>query len=519
MLTYDARFIALFYPLLLLLFWMAGRRSPGAAVSILLAASAVFYALADTAHAPLIAATTILNFAIGLALTRASDRRAGHWTAAGIVLNVACLAFYKYWSAPGLSPGTTPAAGVIQTGLPLGLSFFILKQISWFSDIRTARPGPLGARDLPRFALYSIFFPQMIAGPVYRFRDAAADYATLGKKPLGLSSLAVGLSVFAVGLAKKLLLADPLGTVASPVFDAVAAGHDPGLAEAWIGAWAYSLQLYFDFSGISDMALGIGLTVGLRLPINFYSPFKARRGSEFFDRWHISLVIFVRTYLFSPILRLVRRHASGTAAVRTMKATATATLVSLTLVGWWHGAKATFVLSGLLAGLGSVALQLAAFRQASTKRRGGARTPSSVSRVLLMLAVIGFGILFRSQDLRAAGEMLLGLAGLSGAAGSTALLPALGQLAGESAFHLATPVPGGGLLVMAAATAIAFGAPNTVQIFRLYDHPGAPQPEGGARTGAHLPHVRWALAAGLFVALALMQAVNGDLQGTIYARF
>jgi D-alanyl-lipoteichoic acid acyltransferase DltB (MBOAT superfamily) len=524
MLTYDARFIAGFFPLLLIIFWWWGRRSPAAAVAILLGASVLFYAVAEPVYAPLIFSLVLVNFALGFALTRSAGIGGGRWTMLGIVLNVAILAFYKYWGADTPSSGAAPAAGLIQAGLPLGLSFFILKQISWLADLRSAAAPAIGARDLPRFALYSIFFPQMIAGPVYRYRDAAEDYAGLGREPLPLATLATGLSVFAVGLAKKVLLADPIGGVASPVFDAVAAGHAPGIAEAWIGGWAYMLQLYFDFSGISDMALGIGLCFGLKLPINFYSPLKARSASQFFDRWHISLVIFVRTYLFSPILQRVRRWVSGTGATRTMKATAVATLVSLALVGWWHGAKPTFVLSGLLVGLVSVVLQLYAFRRYARggprglARRGGAYA----SRVLLVLGILAFGILFRSADLAVAGTMLLGLAGLSGDPGSAALLPDLASIAHpDSLLHLEAPVPAVGLLMTALGTAIAFLAPSSVQIFALHDHPGAPRRPGQPPASGYklAPALRWAFAGGLFLSLSLMQVVNGGQKSTIYARF
>lgn len=524
MLTYDARFIAGFYPFLLIIFYLWGRRNPTAAVATLLGASALFYAVAEPAYAPLIFTLVFVNFALGFALTRSPGTGGGRWTMAGIVLNVAILAFYKYWGPAVPSAGTAPAAGLIQAGLPLGLSFFILKQISWLADLRSAAAPPIGARDLPRFALYSIFFPQMIAGPVYRYRDAAEDYAGLGREPLPLAALATGLCVFAVGLAKKVMLADPIGGVASPVFDAVAAGHAPGMAEAWIGGWAYMLQLYFDFSGISDMALGIGLSVGLKLPINFYSPFRARSASQFFDRWHISLVIFVRTYLFSPILQRVRRSVSGTGAARTMKATAVATFVSLALVGWWHGAKPTFVVSGILVGAVSVVLQLHAFRRYA---RGGPRARALpggalAGRIFLVLGILAFGILFRSADLAAAGTMLLGLAGLSGDPGSVALLPDVRSVAHpDSLLHLAAPVPAGGLLVAAIGTGIAFFAPNSVQIFGLHDHPGAPQrPDKGLRSRSKsLPALRWALAGGLFLSLSLMLVVNGGQRSTIYARF
>ena len=521
MLTYDVRFIAGFYPLLLIAFWFGGRNHPGRAVAILLIASAVFYALADPIHAPLIFSLVLINFALAVWLTRAGEAGARRWVGAGVAFNAAVLAYYKY-GAGGPVAGASPAAALIQAGLPLGLSFFILKQISWLVDIRSDRKTPMGSNDLPRFALYSIFFPQMIAGPIYRYRDAAEDYASLGRDKLELSALAVGLSVFILGLAKKVLLADPIGTAANAVFEAVAAGHSPGVLEAWTGAWAYMLQLYFDFSGISDMALGIGLTFGLKLPINFFSPFKARNGSEFFDRWHISLVVFVRTYVFSPIVRRVRRSVSGSGAERTIKATAIATFVSLSLVGWWHGAKATFVFSGMAAGLASVILQLVAFRRAtsgpSRPRRGSRK---GWGRVMLIAAVLVFGVLFRAADLSTAAAILGGMAGLSGDPAGTALLPPLGSLGGlDAVFHLSSPVPGGALLVCLIATGIAFLGPNTVEIFNLYDHPGAPQRAPANRLAVTpVLRVQWALACGLLLAISLMRVIDGDLQGTIYARF
>ena len=516
MLTYDPKFVAFFLPALLATYWLLRNRSGGARIAVLLAASALFYWLADPRHAPLVASLVLLNFAAGIAVTRAGGRRRIGIAAGTILLNVAVLAAYKYAASPADLAGAEPAAGLIQTGLPLGLSFFILKQISWIADLAPAQAGRVGARDMPRFALYSIFFPQMVAGPVFRYRDAAREYEALETGSLVPASLALGLSVFAVGLAKKLLIADPIGGVVDPIYAAAAAGHALSAAEAWAAAWCYLIQLYFDFSGISDIALGIGLMVGLRLPINFYSPLKARSATEYFDRWHISLVVFIRTYVYAPLFRWVRRHVPGSATSRAVKASAAATLLSLTLFGWWHGARPSYVLCGFAGGLIAVAYQLAELRWPSRGARGPARR--LFARVTVLLGLVLICVLFRSGSLATAAALYRGLVGFGSGAPGEPLLPQLGAIGGhDGILHAASAASGAGLIVAALATVLAFAAPNTVQIFDLYDHPGAPQ-RPAAKTGWRMDAVPAALT-GLLIAAALMQGLNGDLSTTIYARF
>ncbi|MEA3017412.1 MAG: alginate O-acetyltransferase complex protein AlgI [Sphingomonadales bacterium] len=519
MLTYDPKFVAFFLPALLAAYWLLRNRGGGARIAVLLAASALFYWLADPRHAPLVASLVLVNFAAGAAVTGAKGR-GRIWIAAGtILLNIAVLAAYKYAASPADLAGAEPAAGLIQTGLPLGLSFFILKQISWIADLTPAEAEPVGIREMPRFALYSIFFPQMVAGPIFRYRDAAREYEALETGAIAPASLALGLSVFAVGLAKKLLIADPIGGVVDPIYAAAAAGHALSVAEAWAAGWCYLIQLYFDFSGISDIALGIGLMVGLRLPINFYSPLKARSATEYFDRWHISLVVFIRTYVYAPLFRWVRRHVRGNATSRAVKASAAATLLSLSLFGWWHGARPTYILCGFVGGLIAVAYQLAELRWPSRGGRGPARR--LLARVTVLLGLVLICVLFRSGTLATAGAVYRGLAGLGGGVPGENLLPQLGAISGlDGILHAPAAVSGAGLLIAAIATVLAFAAPNTIQIFDLYDHPGAPQrPAGRAtRIGWRMDALR-AAVAGLLIAAALMQGLNGDLSTTIYARF
>lgn len=528
MLTQDPRFLLGFYPALLLLFWSLSRVAPQLRVGFLLVASMLFYGLADPRHAPLVGAMVVLNFVLGAAITRARAGTTGPLVAAGCLANIAVLAVYKYGMSPADAAATgndAAGAGLLQAGLPLGLSFFALKQISWLVDVRSTLARAVGVRDLPRFALYSIFFPQMIAGPVFRYRDAAEEYRLLENRT-DPAMLALGLSVFVMGLAKKLLIADPIGGVVDPIFGAVAAGHAPTVAESWAAGWGYLLQLYFDFSGFSDMALGIGLTVGLRLPINFYSPLKARSASEYFDRWHMSLVVFIRTYIFSPIFLLVRKRAPGNAVRRTILASAAATLLSLSLIGWWHGARPTYVLSGFLTGVVAVLFQLAA-----VSRNGPAPLPNrrrkALGRAVVLLGLTLFAILFRANSLDTAWSVWAGLIGRAAAdhhAGAALLPNLLAASSLESMLHLSAPASAIGLLVAAGATLIALAAPNSVQIFDLYDHPGAPaRPSGTGTPPAAVWQWRrspgWSTATALVAAMALAQASNGALSTTIYARF
>lgn len=510
---HEPAFVLLFLPAVLAGFHLARRFAPAGGAWSLLVASVAFYALGDLASLPFVAGLVIANLGVGRALgARPPGRGRNLLLGAGVALDLGVLAVFKYVAGGDVLP--TGQGG----GMPLGLSFIVLQQITWLVDLWRRPPGRPPA-PWSRFALWSVFFPQMIAGPIFRWDDAEPQYVR-DLAPPPAADVARGLSLFVVGLAKKALLADPIGQVADPLFAAAGAGASLGFLEAWIAAWAFLLQLYFDFSALSDMAIGIGLMLGLRLPINFNSPLKARSGSDCFDRWHMSLTAFVRAYVFGPLYAFVRRRAPGKAAQRTLIAWATATILSLSLVGWWHGARPTYVLSGFLIGVAAVLLQL----RAAIGAAAPARRPGVAGQAGVLLGLMVFGVFFRAPDLGAAVRVLGGLVQpwtLSLGQRAAALLPAPVQTvfpADGFLPHAAMPASSA-WLALAVASGLALLAPNTLQIFNLAGHPGAPAALTAPRLLAWRPSLGWAIACALLLAASIVASVGLGARAALYGVF
>jgi D-alanyl-lipoteichoic acid acyltransferase DltB (MBOAT superfamily) len=287
--------------------------------------------------------------------------------------------------------------------LPIGISFFTFQQIAYVIDVWRQR---IKVGDLLSYAVFVTFFPQLIAGPIVRYQEIVPQLYQ--KLALG-RYFAAGIFLFVIGLLKKVVVADNLAQPANSIFDAVERGSGIGFDDAWLGALAYTFQLYFDFSAYSDMALGIGLMLGLRLPVNFDSPYKARSIVEFWRRWHMTLSSFFRDYLY--IFLGGNRHGP----LRQLGAL----LVVMGLVGLWHGAGWTFVLWGLYHGV----LLMGAHVFAHGRRLVGgavgwrvhrwhelARIASGMSWVIewgttFVLVVLGW-VIFRAANLGVAEHML-----------------------------------------------------------------------------------------------------------------
>jgi len=219
--------------------------------------------------------------------------------------------------------------------LPLGISFFTFQKIALLAD---AYEGKIQSLNFLDYALFVLFFPQLIAGPIVHHSEAMSQFQTRG--PVQASVIAMGLTIFAIGLANKVLLADSLAVYATPQFDAAAAGAPLSFLAAWSGALAYTLQLYFDFSGYTDMAIGAALLFGVRLPLNFNSPYKARNIIDFWRRWHMTLSRFLRDYLYIPLGG--NRHGKLSRYLNLF--------ITMLFGGLWHGAGWTFIFWGALHG-------------------------------------------------------------------------------------------------------------------------------------------------------------------------
>ena len=379
-------FLLVFLPLTALAYH--GAATQRARLWVLLLGSLLFYSWWDVRFLPLLLVTGLVNWGLAQAFRR---RALDGLMWAGVAFNLAVLGTFKYTNfllatAFGLfNQPFTPWSIV----LPLGVSFFTFQQISYLLDLRRGHAADYG---LLEFACYVCFFPHLIAGPIIRHHELIPQFAGLVAKHVDRELVARGALLFALGLVKKVWLADQLAPLANAGF-ALAA---PGTAAAWQAALAYSLQLYFDFSGYSDMALGLAGMFGLTLPVNFHAPYRATSIRDFWRRWHMTLSRFLRDYLYIPL------GGSRSGALRAYWAT----LLTMLLCGLWHGAGWTFIAWG---GLHGVAVCCNRWWLGH-----GRPLPAPLGWLLTMLFVIVGWVLFRADDFHGAARMLSAMAGRGG---------------------------------------------------------------------------------------------------------
>ncbi|MBA5687281.1 MBOAT family O-acyltransferase [Rugamonas apoptosis] len=445
-------FLFIYLPVVLAGYAWLGRYGPRAAMAWLTVASLAFYGYWDVRYLPLLLASIAGNFWLARRLGAAAGAARRRWLWAGLGANLLLLGYFKYMNFFVLAIGTLtgqhgqPWAIV----LPIGISFFTFTQIAFLVDCYR---GAASEPGIVQYGLFVSYFPHLIAGPVLHHREMMPQFADPAQGRLRAANVAVGLSIFVIGLAKKTLIADNLSDMVAPVY---AAGAHPQLVEAWIATLAYTLQLYFDFSGYSDMAIGLSRLFGVKLPLNFNSPYKARDISDFWRCWHMTLSRFLRDYLYVPLggnrLGPARRYAN--------------LMVTMLLGGLWHGAGWTFVLWGGLHGLYLV------IQHAWRGWRGGAAR--WWHQPLTLMAVMLAWVTFRAPDLATAADVyraLAGGAGLSlphGLAASGQLFASLGLHPG---FDGVRWIDFGGLgpPTLAVAAVLALWAPNTQEIFFHYE--------------------------------------------------
>jgi len=392
-------FLFAFLPLVLLGFAACARAGRRAAMLYLVGASLLFYGWWDWRYVPLLGGSLLGNFLWARLLGRvAAPVARRRLLAVGIAANLGLLAWFKY--AGFLLANLDALLGVEWTlaaiALPLAISFFTFEQITYLVDAYRRRLPPHGL--LP-YALFLTFFPRLIAGPIVRpgelLPQLLAPRRAGGPLTAAAGPIANGLFIFAIGLFKKVVIADTLAPWVAPVFDA---GPVPPLFDAWGALLAFTLRIYFDFSGYTDMAVGLARMFGIALPENFDSPYQARSIGEFWRRWHITLSTFLRDFLYIPL------GGNRRGELRT----ALNLLLTMLLGGLWHGAGWTFVLWG-----GWHGALLALERQ---WRRTGLRLPGPLAWALTFLAVaLGF-VLFRAPTLERAAVVFAGLFGAGGLA-------------------------------------------------------------------------------------------------------
>ena len=321
-----------FLPLTLALYFAAPPRWRNL---VLLLTSLVFYGWGEPVYLGIMVLSILIDYTHGLLVERyrSRDKLARWFVAESVILNLGLLGFFKYWDffAENLSrlPGITlPALGL---PLPIGISFFTFQTMSYTIDVY--RQDAPAQRDIVAFGAYVTMFPQLVAGPIVRYREVAAE---LKERVNTTADFAAGAGRFTVGLAKKVLLANSIGAL----WDAELAAQSAGMLTAlggWLGIAAYGFQIYFDFSGYSDMAIGMGRMLGFHFPENFARPYTAASVTEFWRRWHISLTTWFREYLYIPL------GGSRRGTARTVRNI----FIVWLCTGFWHGASWNFILWGL----------------------------------------------------------------------------------------------------------------------------------------------------------------------------
>ncbi len=483
-------FFALYLPITLIGFFALARLNVRLGLMFLSLASFVFYGVESPKHLTLLIGSTAFNFAIARQLSEAqmSDSTRKRWLIVGVVGNLLTLAIFKYTgfvvqNFNALFGASLPDPKIT---LPVGISFFTFTQTAFLVDHYKHRDAHY---DLTRYSLFVTYFPHLVAGPIIHHASVMPQlHDPAIAKPRG-HLIALGFAIFAMGLVKKVVFADGVGAYAEAVFNAADKGHAIGGFESWIGALAYTLQLYFDFSGYSDMAIGLSWMLGVRMPYNFNSPYQALSITDFWRRWHMTLSAFLRDYLYIALggnrKGLLRRYSD--------------LITTMLLGGLWHGASWNFVIWGGLHGLYLVINQgwraLLGHRAPALSRNPAYKL---ASWFLTLFVVIHAWVFFRATSLSGAWSILNAMWGQGAGGGHTSLLD-LGL------------DPARGILLVGALSALAALAPNSNRIGE------ALATKLKAQTTLWPAVLGFSLA--LSAALVVVNALRGEVSPFIYFNF
>lgn len=469
MLFNSYEFLFLFLPITLIGFFLIGRSNKRMAAAWLVGTSLFFYGWWNPAYLAIMLSSVLFNFMVGLALN--DDNIAQVKKAVltyGIAANLALLGYYKYanFFVDSLNVVVGDAFMLETILLPLAISFFTFQQIAYLIDTYRGETKEL---DFLHYCLFVTFFPQLIAGPIVHHKEMLPQFARDSLYSINIRRHAVGYTIFTLGLFKKVVLADGIAAYATPAFHAADSGIALTLFEAWTGSLAYTLQLYFDFSGYSDMAIGLARMFGIRLPLNFNSPYKATSIIDFWRRWHMTLSRFMRDYIYIPL----GGNKPGIAGDRR-----TNLMITMLLGGLWHGAGWNFLFWGGLHGGYLIINNI--WRARHTGRAATTAREKIFGWTVTFIAVVFAWVPFRAETIEGTKNMLFGMLGFNGISLDPSALLALGDygswlmsigvkfdgvlahMEGVTTFYAATWI----ILLLI----IALLLPNTQQIMRKY-HP------------------------------------------------
>ena len=401
MLFNSYSFIFAFLPVTLLVYFLLGKVREGKAANAWLAlASLFFYGYWDIRFLPLLLGSILVNYFLGGRIAAARNgenkRAGGGWFAAGLIFNLGLLCWFKYMDflIRNIDKVTGLDIPLLHIMLPLGISFFSITQLVYLIGIYFYNEGK-GERDFVNYALFVSFFPHLLAGPILYHKPMMKQLKDVRLKVPQAENFARGVALFTVGLTKKVIIADAfIGPVAAGFNNAA----NLTALDAWVLAGAYAIQLFFDFSGYSDMAVGAARMLNIDIPVNFRAPFRAATLSDFWNRWHMSLTMTIMSYIYTPLVRLRGKL--------TLSWSIFSTIVTMVIIGLWHGAGGNYVIFGLLQGLGLSVNQ--------SWKRWHLPMPKVLGHVLTLSFVAASCVLFRAENLHQAGLVYQAMLGRGG---------------------------------------------------------------------------------------------------------
>ena len=458
MLFNSVEFIFAFLPFTLVLFFYSAKKHGNeVALLSLVACSLFFYGWWNPRYLALLLISMAFNYYLGKRLGRHHRKSLLIF---GISLNLLTIAYYKYtgflvFNINALTGIDWSIGNII---LPLAISFFTFQQIAYLID---SYKGITKEYNLLHYSLFVSFFPQLIAGPIVHHKDMLPQFSSTQSYQVNINNFKIGLTIFAIGLFKKTILADGISVYATPIFNLADSGASVDFFSAWGGAIAYTFQLYFDFSGYSDMALGIARLFGIILPLNFYSPYKAANISEFWRRWHITLSHFLRDYVYIALggnrNGIFKRYSN--------------LFITMLLGGIWHGAGWNFIIWGALHGsylMINLAWQ-ALKEKYSLFKHESALYVFFAWLITFVFVIIGW-VFFRAASLDGALNILSGMFGLNGVEIPNALLARSGSIGEVLQSWGVVPSNGGKVFIMTwvwnlTILAIVITLPNVQDLF------------------------------------------------------
>ena len=526
MLFNSQEFIFAFLPITVVVFYGLGGVSRVWALRWLILASLFFYAWWRPLNVLLIAPSILINFALARTLERLGQNEEQNYLSRavlllGIAFNVAFLGFFKYSDFIRGTINDVFGANLVLMHLilPLGISFITFQKIAFLIDVHAGRAKSFTLQD---YGLFVLFFPQLIAGPIVHYREVMPQFHSAPCR-FDRENVAIGLTLFCFGLFKKVVLADHIAPLVTPIYERAVTGVHFSLLVSWMAALGFTLQLYFDFSGYTDMALGLARLFGIRLPPNFNSPLKSSSIIDFWLRWNMTLTRFLTAYIYNPlVISLTRRRAAqGLPGVVGRKTTVGAfiyllgfpILLTMFVSGLWHGAGYLFIIWGVVHGIlltTNHAWRLIAPRL-WPNNASYIRWMTPIGFVLTFVSWIITMVLFRSPTIGAATILLKGMIGLSGITLPTFVYDHLGPLTGwlHHVGVVAEPVDVKSLMKwILFLMFIALACPNSLQILASYEPALGVRPRAGekgfiARVVEWRPSLPWAIGVSAIAVIAI----------------